>query len=168
MAAKDKIIFEHDVWQVRTEEPRPSLDNYTYKVGYITTHDKFRWVYMEYFWVKEARDKKAHTVINKVKRFASQKDISKKLLRFLLKVEGKMHIASKDLLYWETLPRAELMFRGVPVPIHRQDFPNKSAILLILDTKIQALEERSVCASWREWWQYFKEETQGQWERKCE
>ena len=119
------LICENDVWQVWRKGLCGSRCYLVF--GYKTTKPSSR--HENFHPVMEYSKNEPQWFIELATKFKNQKEISDKLLKYLSNSRNK----GKALSFH--MGSLELLFRQVPVPWKRYDFPNKMALLLAIETK---------------------------------
>ena len=133
--------YRQDVWKIYITRRRLCLGrkndfHYFCDFGYFLAPRVFRSVRC---FITVAQDKpfvvsKAESIYKKyLQRYPTQKDLSNVILEYLQ--NPRRGFGNFDFRF--SIP--ELLYRGVPVPLYRNDFPNKTAILMILEAKANHL-----------------------------
>ena len=137
------IEFQHDVWQIQTFRKSSSL---LIRVGYIIPCKEIKEKHQYVVGIEEKLDeydperfRDCETqaryriqIYKKILRnFKDQRDMSNQLLRYLQNKEN----VSYDILtnYWGW--QATFLYKRVPIPLLHPNFPNKGAIMLLLEAK---------------------------------
>ena len=148
----DHIVWQYcqDVWQIRVVNRRRhsklgGLESYYYEFGYFRNRNFFSIIFHDALYVRTDNPKprpaifeeKAAKHKRKLRRFPTQKTLSDEILKYLRNPHRAF--GNFNFRYHCT----ELLYRGIPVPIFRDDFPNRTAIIMAIETKLVHLKKHN-------------------------
>ena len=152
-----KVLYKHDVWQIRVDKYDTTYeDRYLCQFGYVTPSGIFHIVCGYNSRNKDTIINAATEYAKVLYRFETQQEMSAELLKFLQNPQSASTIFELGYVWWNAA-NGELTYRDVPVPIYRNDFPDRMTIILALDTQLQLLNPSPVLKeAWKDWLEVFK------------
>jgi len=154
-------VYTQDVWQVYRRERDKYIEFHT---GYLLQiPGEFYPCYVD----TAARDNEIavqNLIENRLQKFETQAVLSDSLLVYLKTTNS--HAALRRVMWYSTPGR--LLYEGVPVPLLRDDFPNRNVIIFMLETHIihevksKGDNESPLLQDWYTWKEQFTAELECQ------
>ena len=147
-----KIVYAHDVWRIMTgRRTHGHTSQYFFCLcGYIGEDEAFHLAIGESAPNKREIKEIASMFADSLRKYKNQKALSSSMLEFLHSPENAHEVLDDLKLYWDDLT-GELIYRSVPVPIYRDDFPNRTEIILAIDTHVHLSNKPDVIRIWKDW-----------------
>ena len=120
-------LFQHDIWQICLfqSERNAHWCKWQALVGYVDEDGDFWMGYEFYDKSLETKDFYIEQAKERLLTFSSQRDMSEKLLKYLQDENNSTELIGGRVFKKSCTRR--LLFRNVPIPFNRNDFPNKYA-----------------------------------------
>ena len=152
-----KTVCEHDVWRIKVGRRDYSCKDRSFfcLFGYVEQDETFHPVFDHFARSAKRAREIADQFSGSLCRFKNQRTLSKSLLRFLQNPANRQQIIDFLVLYWDNR-NGEMVYHSVPVPIYRNDFPNRTKIIMSIDTHIQLSSQPNLIEIWKEWLSVYK------------
>jgi len=153
----ETVLYEQDVWQIRWIPPLDDSDLSSCAIGYKSTQAGFHYSDIETIDSEDEKWDFVNYYKHRLKQFTTQQEFSIKLFNYLKDPRRKLQNID--------ISHHDLFYREVPIPLFREDFPNKAAIMMALDTKIRTVGTPFSVSVWDDWLNRFKKHTEGKTEQ---